>query len=173
MNNQYTAKLRSFRESDVTAVRCLIHDTIDSCYSSVYPPQAVQFFKTFHSESKIKKRNLKGHMVVVEREGDIIATGTLIADDITGVFVHPDCQHQGHGRRIMLNLESQALQSGYNETTLSVSLPSRVFYEDLGYEVIEDCSIEVGGEEHLEFWKAKKNLPKQNKSQQNKSQPEH
>jgi hypothetical protein len=41
---------------------------------------------------------------------------------------------------------------------LSVSLPSRRFYENLGYELVEACSIDVGEGQRLDFWKARKML---------------
>jgi hypothetical protein len=52
------------------------------------------------------------------------------------------------------------MQAGHQEAVLSVSLPSRAFYERLGYQIIEGRSIEVGEGQHLDFWKARKMLKK-------------
>ena len=150
--------VRQFRESDVVAVRRLIHHTIDVCYSSFYPPCAVEFFRNYHSDAKILERHREGEILVVEHEGQIVGTGAIVRDDISGVFVHPAFQSKGIGRVLMQHLEARAKGSGYDEAVLSVSLPSKAFYESFGYEIIENRSIDVGGGQNLDFWQASKIL---------------
>jgi GNAT superfamily N-acetyltransferase len=152
------ARIREFQESDLVHVRRLIHQTIDVCYSGVYPSRAVQFFKEFHSEEKIMERHRKGEILVVEQDGDVIATGSIVGNDIFGVFVHPEFQHRGHGGALMRELENRAKARGFTESELNVSLPSRGFYKSLGYEMLEECSMDMGEGQHLDFWKAKKPL---------------
>src|SRR5512139_3092149 len=101
MSRLYDARIREFRESDLASVRRLIHQTIDVCYSGVYPPRAVQFFKDFHSEEKIMERHREGKILVVEQDGNVIATGTIVGSDIFGVFVQPEFHHRGHGEALM------------------------------------------------------------------------
>ena len=161
MSKLHDAGIREFRESDLVPVRRLIHQTIDVCYSGVYPARAVQFFKEFHSEEKIMERHRNGNILVVEQDGNVIATGAIVGSDIFGVFVHPEFQHRGHGRVLMRELESRAKAKGCTESELSVSLPSRGFYESLGYEMLEECSTDVGEGQHLDFWKARKRLTRQ------------
>lgn len=158
MNRQNTAGIRPFRASDLETVRRLIHHTIDVSYSPVYPPRAVEFFKDFHSEDQIMERHRKGEISVVEKDGKLIGTGSLVGNDVLGVFVHPACQHRGHGKVLMKELEKTAIAKGIDEVQLSVSLPSRRFYESLRYEIIEERKIDVGEGERLEFWEAKKRL---------------
>jgi ribosomal protein S18 acetylase RimI-like enzyme len=153
--------IRTFHESDVGAVRELIHHTIDVCYSPVYPPRAVQFFKNFHSDARLLERHQKGQILVAEEEGNVIGTGSVVGSDIFGVFVRPECQHRGHGRSLMQELERKVIANGFTEVVLSVSLPSRAFYESLGYEIIEDRTIDVGEGQRLDFWKAKKRLTRE------------
>ena len=158
MNRLDDTGIREFRKSDVINVRRLIHHTIDVCYSGVYPPRAVQFFKEFNSDAKILKRYQEGEILVVEQNGNIIATGAIVEGDIFGVFVHPEFQHYGHGKALMRELETIANSKGYDEVVLNVSLPSRDFYEGLGYRAFEDRSIDVGDGEYLVFWDASKPL---------------
>ncbi len=161
MNKPDRAELRPLRQSDVAAVHRLINQTIDSCYPGVYPPRAVAFFRKFHTEDRISQRLCDGVVVVIVRDREFLATGALVDGDIFGVFVHPGFQRRGYGRTIMHALEGQALQIGHDEVVLSVSLPSRAFYEGLGYEVIEDCFMDVGEGQRLDFWKARKRLKAQ------------
>lgn len=55
----------------------------------------------------------------------------------------------------MQKLEEEAVTSGIREVVLSISLPSRRFYESLGYEIIEDHTIDVGAGQNLDYWEAK------------------
>ena len=55
MNRRHRARIRKFRNFDLVTVRRLIQQTIDVCYSGVYPPRAVQFFKDLYSDESIMK----------------------------------------------------------------------------------------------------------------------
>jgi len=150
--------IRPFNEADLDSLRAVIWRTIDVSYSCPYPPRAVQFFKDHHSEKKIAGRRRSGEILVLERDGSILATGALVGNEIVGVFVDPDHQGQGHGKAIMTELERRARAEGISEVHLSVSLPSRAFYERLGYEILEPRSLDVGGGQHLHYWSGRKVL---------------
>ncbi|MBN1517935.1 GNAT family N-acetyltransferase [Candidatus Sumerlaeota bacterium] len=150
--------IRIFRENDAIPLHELICDTIDVSYSGHYPARAIQFFKDYHSVSNIIERSKTGVILVCEKDGVVVATGALTGDEILGVFVRPECQGQGFGRMIMNELESRAKAHGIRETILSVSLPSRKFYESLGYAVQEECSVDVGEGQCLMYWLGKKEL---------------
>jgi N-acetylglutamate synthase-like GNAT family acetyltransferase len=160
MKNQCSAHVRQFRLSDLSAVRELIHNTIDVSYCGFYPPRAIQFFKEIHSEKRILQRSREGEVLVVETDGRIIGTGSLSGKEILGVFIRHDLQHQGQGRALMRALEQKALAKDIRETELSISLPSRRFYENLGYEIIASRTIDVGEGQRLDYWQAKKTLQK-------------
>jgi GNAT superfamily N-acetyltransferase len=72
----------------------------------------VKFFKVFHSEEKIMERYHKGKILVVELNGNVIATGTLVGSEIFGVFVHPKFQRHGYGGLLMRKLENRAKEKG-------------------------------------------------------------
>lgn len=150
--------IRRFCVSDVRAVCELIYCTLDVSYSAVYPPRAVQFFKDYHSEVKIIERYSKGEIFIVEKDGKLIGTGSIVGVDIFGVFVHPEFQHHGLGKALMKELEEKAISNGISEVALNVSLPSRKFYENLGYEIIEEHAKDVGKGQWLHYWEAKKTL---------------
>ena len=150
--------VRQTRLSDLGAVRELIHHTIDVSYHGFYPPRAIQFFKEFHSETAILNRHRYGGILVAEKDGSLTGTGALMGAEILGVFVHPDFQRFGFGRNIMDALEQKAVSRGAGEIELSVSLPSRKFYETLGYDIIAGCTVDVGNGEQLNYWQARKLL---------------
>lgn len=144
--------------TDLMSVQRLIYLTVDSSYSGVYPPRAVQYFKEFHSLERILERQAVGEVLVVERDRVMVGTGAIVGAEISGVFVHPQFQRLGIGGRVMDALESHARAAGHESVRLAVSLPSRPFYEGRGYHLLEDCSIDVGEGERLDYWTAEKSL---------------
>ena len=152
--------IRPFREADMPALHGMICDTIDASYSGIYPPRAVEFFKKHHSEERIGERYATGEVLVLaaEPDGSILATGSLVGSEIVGVFVRRDRQGKGYGKTIMGRLEGMATAKGLPEIGLSISLPSRMFYERLGYEVVDERAIDVGKGQYLEYWYGKKAL---------------
>ena len=163
---EHKAVIRPFKTTDLHALHRMICATIDASYSEVYPPRAVRFFKEYHSEERITERSTSGELLVLlsEQDGSILATGSLIGCEITGVFVHPDHRKQGLGRAVMAQLEKRAGAKGVSEVRLSVSLPSRMFYERLGYEVLDECALDVGEGELLKYWPGKKALQPQKRT---------
>jgi ribosomal protein S18 acetylase RimI-like enzyme len=151
-------RIRAFREADLIPIHRMICDTIDASYSGVYPPRAVEFFKDHHSEKRIAERSAIGEILVAEADGSLLATGSLVGAEIVGVFVHPAHQRQGHGKAMMGELERRGKAKGLSELTLSVSLPSRDFYEHLGYKTLAERALDVGEGQYLNFWPGRKAL---------------
>lgn len=162
MKDHNKTMIRSFKKTDLKALHYMICETIDASYTGVYPPRAVAFFKEYHSKKKILERSAIGEILVLTNDSDnaILATGSLAGSEATGVFVRPEFQGQGHGKSIMAALERIAVNRGIKELTLSISLPSRQFYERLGYRVIDEHFIDVGEGEYLKYWSGKKDLNK-------------
>ena len=156
--NGRRVRIRAFERSDLDQVDRLIQRTIDSCYPPVYPPRAVEFFKRFHAREAISERAADGLVIVIEEVDAIIATGAVVEGDITGVFVAPEYQGHGLGGVVMDRLEAAAFVDGCSSARLSVSLPSKGFYERRGYRVIGQCSDDVGEGQRLDYWDAEKSL---------------
>jgi len=155
---QEAIRIRLFREADLEAIKALIDHTIDVCYSGVYPPRAVEFFKRYHARDRILTRSKAGYVPVLEHGDLLIATGALVDAEICAVFVAPGVQGRGFGKRVMQALESRAALQRTHEVHLSVSLPSRRIYERLGYEIHEEAFLDVGEGQRLDYWKATKRL---------------
>lgn len=158
MNPSSDTVIRRFENQDLAALSQLIHDTIDISYTEVYPPKAVAFFKSFHSEEKILERCQSGTVLVMEEEGVLVGTGSLVDGAIFAVFVDPRRQKGGLGKALMNALENAAIEAGVTQSRLDISLPSRRFYEGLGYVVTEEMSRDLGDGQRLDFWKATKKL---------------
>ena len=99
MSHSDDVSIRRFLECDLCQLMRLISETIAISYAEVYPPRAVQFLKNFHSEKRIADRSKTGTTLVVEEDGELVATGSLVHGEILAVFVHPRLQKGGQERR--------------------------------------------------------------------------
>lgn len=137
MTTQDNMTFREFRPADAAAVHGLVLRTVEVSFAAVYAPSAIEHFRHHHEEQEILADAAGGCAVVVECGGRMVATGTLTgAGEIKRVYVHPDIQGRGLGRRIMAELERRGRQRGLARVFLHASLVARPFYEALGYRLL-------------------------------------
>jgi GNAT superfamily N-acetyltransferase len=158
MSDHLDISIREFEQSDLPAVKALVDRTIDVCYTGAYCPEAIQFFKDWHSDQKILNDASRGHIIVLEMNGRVVGTGTLVGDEIKRVFVEPSLQKRGLGRIIMRRLEDKAAAVGIGSVRLDASLPSKKFYDSLGYITLERTFLEVADGKRLDYYKMGKHL---------------
>jgi len=151
-------ELRAFAPRDLSAVSAMIHRTIDVSYAGVYPPLAIAHFHEHHTADKIAADAEQGYAVVLERDGRIVATGTLVGDDVRRVYVDPACQGQGLGTAIMRALEDRARGDGIAQIELYSSVVAKPFYDRLGYAVGEEGAGDVGEGQVLRYFRMVKRL---------------
>ena len=156
MTGKNHLRMREFRTTDLFAVKALIHRTLVVCYAGHYCPEAIRFFVNYHDEQAILRDAREGCIIVFEKAGRIVGTGTLTGNEIKRVFVDPACQQEGVGRLIMEQLENLAAATGIANVKLDASLPSRSFYEHLGYAVVEQASLPVENGRRLDFCRMRK-----------------
>ena len=145
-------KLREFTREDLETVKRLIYKTIEVSYSDVYPEEAIEYFKDYHSEEHILSDARDGYTIILESNGKIIGTGTLLGTNIRRVFIDLSYQHMDFGKLVMHKLEKQASANGISILDLSASLVSKRFYDSLGYVTQKEDYIPVMNEQKLSYY---------------------
>jgi GNAT superfamily N-acetyltransferase len=140
------------------AVKSLVQTTIDACYPKVYPKEAVQFFKNWHCDEKILKDAKEGYTILLYEDARMVGTGTIVDNHVMRVFVDPAFQRRGFGKLIMHKLEERAVSTGTDVVKLDASLPSKTFYDSLGYVTLERAFREVENNRRLDFYRMEKPL---------------
>jgi len=158
MAEKKNVKMRKFERADLAEVKNLIDQTIGACYRGVYCAEAVQFFKDWHCIDRILADAEEGYTVVAKQGGQVIGTGTIVGNEIKRVFVDPAFQNRGLGRLIMRELEGRAILMGIGVVNLDASLPSKKFYDSLGYITLEKTFREVENNKRLDFYRMEKTL---------------
>lgn len=150
--------MRIAEPQDAEFLRELINETIDICYFRVYPQEAIDYFKDYHNLTNIGNDILEGYCLILAAGEKLIGTGTLLGSNARRVFVKPEYQNMGLGKRIMYGLEEKAVEKGVRIIDLDASLVAYPFYRLLGYETQAEDVIPVKNGKGLRYYKMVKKL---------------
>jgi GNAT superfamily N-acetyltransferase len=150
--------VRGFRLADLESVKELINKTIDVCYNGYYCNEVMNYFDMYNWDGNILKAARDGYIVVVETQGKIVGTGSIIGEVVLRVFVDPGYQRQGLGKMIMSELERQAATNGVKVARLRALANARKFYESLGYVTVDKGLVKVDNGGCLEYYQMEKGL---------------
>jgi GNAT superfamily N-acetyltransferase len=158
LGNRVHLKIREFELSDLNSIYNLIIETIEKSYTGVYPREAIDFFKDYHSKANILHDCQNGFAVVIELHDKIIGTGTLLESNIRRVFIDKSFQRQGLGRLIMERLEAEAREKSLKKVDLSASLTAKPFYDVLGFHTVGPQSLDVANDKQLDYFEMVKEI---------------
>jgi hypothetical protein len=131
--------LHLFQEdTDLVEVLGLIHQTIDDVYPAYYNPQVVAYYKEYHSAKSIAERAVHGITLVYRANHKIIATGSLVGDYLTALYVGKDFQRNGLGILIMKVLIRKAWQHKLTMVRLDSTPGAKSFHLQLGFKIVSD-----------------------------------
>jgi GNAT superfamily N-acetyltransferase len=165
MNRKENILIRDYEEKDLGSLEYVVHRTIKESYNEFYPPEAIKYFLELHSKENMGKDIPKGRTIILRLKDKIIATGSIVEDEIKRVFILPEYQGRGYGRKIMKMLEKTALDKGVRRVKLCASLPSKDFYLMLGYTILKFTHLPVENDKKLEYYDMEKYLAEENKKQ--------
>ena len=150
-------EVTEFKQSDLDEVITLIHLTINKCYKEIYSSEIVDFFLNYHSKSEILFRAKTGTFLVIKDNELIVATGFLVADELGGVYVHPDLQNRGYGRMVVEHLLKVAVEKNIKTVHLDSTPIARALYEKLGFQIIRPA-VQMIGNVPLNYFIMAKNI---------------
>jgi len=160
MNEKEKILIRDYEKGDLERLKFIVHNTIKMSYTRVYPQEAIEYFLNLHSKENMEKDIPKGCTFILELKDEIIASGSIVENEIKRVFVLPEYQGRGFGKKTMSKIEGNALNNGIQKVKLCASLPSKDFYLSLGYKIIKFTHISVGKNKKLEYYDMEKYLKK-------------
>ena len=144
--------IRRFENGDETAVAELIQTTLRVSNSKDYPADFIEENVKSHTKEVILERVQEAHFYVALDGEDIIGCGGITGywgseteSYILSVFVNPEYQGTGIGRRIVETLEEDAYFKRAWRTEIGASITAVPFYRHMGY------SFKNGAEEVDEF----------------------
>lgn len=129
------------KEEDFEKVHELIKKTCQISFTPYYPPAFIENVIQNLTPEKLKSRASWTHFYVVKEDNKILGCGaigpywdSLTESSIFNVFVDPDSQGKGVGRKIIETLEKDY----YFTRATRIEIPSGIvalpFYKKFGYE---------------------------------------
>ena len=135
-----TATLRRFRNGDEFAVSDVICTTLAISNRKDYSPAFIEENIRSHSPEVITARATEAHFYVAMDGQTIIGCGGITGywgsteeSYLTSIFVLPDYQDKGVGRKIVETLEADEYFRRAWRTEVGSSLTAVHFYEKIGY----------------------------------------
>ena len=131
-------RVRRFEERDAEAVSGLIVRTMRVSNTADYPVAWMEALAERQRPEDVLRRASVSHFYVAEAGGRIVGCGAVAPDGedgsvLSSVFVLPECQRRGVGRRILAALEGDPYSLRARRITLRASLTGMPFYRRLGY----------------------------------------
>jgi len=152
-------KISYAKKQDSEKIIALVHEVIDFSLSKIYPPSAVKWFYEYHSVQHLKEEFDDASFVVVAYDGrKLIGTATYYAHEIKRVFIHPEYQKVGLGKKFMRELEEKAKAKDDKYIILYANPKTWRYYEGMGYGTICITAWEVESSEYLAYCTMVKHL---------------
>ncbi len=145
-------EIRAFRPEDAEETASLIAETLLMTNSKDYSREYLEGIIASHSPEFIAESARGGHMYVVCDDGRIVGCGaiagywgSLTESILLMIFVRPDHQGRGIGRRIIETLERDEYFLRARRIEIPASITAVEFYRKLGYDY-KNGAAELDGE---------------------------
>lgn len=132
--------IRPFAEADAPTVAALIQRTLQISNAADYPPREIERLVKRHTPGYIRERASWTHFYVAWAADAVAGCGAIgpnrgRSDEscLFTIFVDPDRQGQGVGRRIVEALENDEYFLRAGRVAVHASITARGFYQKLGY----------------------------------------
>ena len=132
-------KIRRFQREDAYPISVLIRRTLMEVNSVDCPKEEIDFLYERYTPEKVICNAAAGHTYVIEEDGAILGTGTILStekvgeSEIVAAFLAPEAIGRGLGRRLFKALEADPLFTDAERVWLTSSITALRFYEKMGY----------------------------------------
>ena len=133
--------IRRFNEDDAEKVSALIIHTLQASNSKDYSAEIINVLEKKMQPAGVLERAGWTHFYVAEENGDIIGCGAIgpywgseTESSLFNIFVLPECQGKGVGRKIIETLERDEYFLRAKRVEVPASITGVGFYRKLGYE---------------------------------------
>ena len=151
--------IRRFQAGDENALSALIRRTLREVnYTS--PKSELDYLIPHYSPETMVELSRTGHTYVLEEDGQIVGSGTVLPDggteaEIVAAFLAPESIGKGYGRKLFEALEADELAVKAERVWLTSSDMALGFYEHMGWVNPNGYRVRAG-EENLLYMEKRK-----------------
>ena len=129
------------RENEIQEVSDLIVRTTQICFADYYPQSVINKVCESLNYEGVKRRASWTHFYVIKEQEKIVACGAIgpywdskTESSLFSIFVAPEYQGKGYGRKIMETLENDEYFLRAKRIEIPAGLVAIPFYKKMGYE---------------------------------------
>lgn len=126
-------EIRPFHFKDAKEISSIIQKTLFETNSRYYQKSVLNYLSNEYSPDNLIKMAEKKELFVAIDNGIIIGVAAVEDNDISTVFILPEYQNQGIGKKLMKKVEDVAKNNGFREVKLNASINALEFYKKIGY----------------------------------------
>jgi len=141
-------RIRRLRMHEVSSVANLIMLSLYGIDSKYYPKKVLNYVAGCYSQKNIRKLADSGaREIFVATDGNRIAGTIQLTQDgwVCGLFVHPDFQNCGIGRKLMRKITVVARAHGFDMLRMHAAINSVGFYKKLGFRIVKPVEHKNAG----------------------------
>jgi predicted N-acetyltransferase YhbS len=131
-------ELRTARDGDAEAVSRVIRSALRETNAKDYPRDVIERLQKNFSPADVLDLMGKRKVFVALFGQRIVGTASLDGKTVRTVFVAPDVQGRGVGRRLMEEVERTARDTGVTTLVVPSSVTAERFYAKLGFKTVRD-----------------------------------
>lgn len=138
MSDLPTPEICSAMAEHADGVSAVILESLRTTNAKDYTPDIIEQIARNFSPTRIRALLEKRDVVVALLGARVVGTASLDGDVVRTVFVVPDVQGRGVGRRLMHELELRARARGISKLSVPSSITAELFYTKLGFAAVRD-----------------------------------
>jgi N-acetylglutamate synthase-like GNAT family acetyltransferase len=131
--------VRTASDGDADGISRVILSALRETNAKDYSPEIIaRLEQSFHPAGVLDLMHKRMVFVAVTGER-IVGTASLDGKVVRTVFVSPDAQGQGVGRRLMAEIEKAAQGAGVTTLAVPSSVTAEKFYAKIGFKVVREA----------------------------------
>jgi N-acetylglutamate synthase-like GNAT family acetyltransferase len=130
--------IRPALQNDAGDISALISRTLHETTAKDYTKEIIERIERNFSPSAIIQLIDKRTFFVATVNDRVVGTASLDGAVVRTVFVSPDVQGEGIGKRLMAQIERTARESGISVLTVPSSITAESFYAQNGFQHVRD-----------------------------------
>lgn len=152
-------EIRKIRSGEAGSIWRLLHNTVHRINQADYSDEElVVLAPDEYDAPHWMSRFIRTHPLVATEGRDLLGFAELAEDGRIDLFyVHHDHQGKGIGRALMQRLRAEAASRGLHQLYCEASITARPFFENMGFEFVEDRELERKGK-HVPVLLMKSNI---------------
>jgi N-acetylglutamate synthase-like GNAT family acetyltransferase len=137
--------IKEITSEDIESALKCIRRSVEISNAPDYPPNVIRIQLEKHYTLEWMRNTARKRYCVIAKEGsEVRGTGALVKNELRNIFVDPDYQNRGIGKRIVRHLERKAIEEGFGEVWLVSSITAHDFYKHMGYCDVKEVQERIG-----------------------------